>query len=132
VSAENVEIVRRMCEAYARGDWETASEGLHPDIEWDASTYTLWPDSPRFRGKDKVFDFFRRFLGTWERYEVTFEEYLDYGDCVVAIVLDRGVGKGSGVEVTREFAQLWELEDGLAVRWTSYPDRDSAIAAVRR
>jgi ketosteroid isomerase-like protein len=130
VSAENVEIVRRACEAYARRDWATAAEPLHADIEWDASTYTSWPDSPRFRGKEGVFDFFRRFLGTWDTYEVSFSEYIDLGNVVIAIAHDRGVGRGSGAEVTRTFAQVWTIEDGLVVRWTAYPDRESAIAAV--
>jgi uncharacterized protein len=130
VSAENVEIVRRSCEAYARRDWEAAAEALHPEIEWDASTYTAWPDAPSFRGEEGVLDFFRRFLGTWDEYDVTFEEFIDCGDVVVAIVTDRGVGKGSGAEVTRRFAQVWTLRDGKAIAWTAYPDRESALAAA--
>jgi ketosteroid isomerase-like protein len=130
VSAENVEIVRRMCEAYARRDWETAAEALHPEIEWDASTYTSWPDAPSSRGTQGVFDFFRQFLGTWDEYEVTFEEFIDLGDVVVAIVHDRGIGKGSGAEVARRFAQVWKMRDGKAVSFTAYPDRESALAAV--
>ena len=130
VSADNVEIVRRTCEAYARGDWAAAAEPLHPEIVWDASTYTAWPDSPTFRGKDGVLDFFRRFLGTWDEYEVSFEEFIDLGDVVITIALDRGVGKVSGVEVTRRFAQVWTMKDGQAIAWTAYPDRESALAAV--
>jgi ketosteroid isomerase-like protein len=130
VSAENVEIVRRMCEAYARRDWEVAADSLDPDIEWDASTYTSWPDSPTFRGKQGVLDFFRRFLGTWDKYEVTFEEFIDLGDVVVVIVTDSGIGKGSGVEVTRRFAQVWTIRDGKAIAWTAYRDRESALAAA--
>jgi ketosteroid isomerase-like protein len=77
-----------------------------------------------------VLDFFRRFLGTWETYEVKFEEFIDMGDAVIAVVHDRRVGRGSGVEVTRTFAQVWRMKDGKAVAWTAYPDRDSALAAV--
>ena len=130
MSAENVEIVRRMCEAYARRDWDAATEALDPDIVWDASTYTSWPDSPAFRGREGVRDFFRRFLGTWESYEVEFSEFIDAGDAVVAVVHDRGIGKGSGVEVSRTFAQLWRVRDGKAVEFTAYPDREAALAAA--
>jgi ketosteroid isomerase-like protein len=130
MSAENVEIVRRTCEAYARRDWVAAVEPLDPNIFWDASTYTAWPDAPAFYGRVGVLDFFRRFLGTWEEYEVEFEEYIDLGDQVIAICRDRGVGKGSGAEVTRVFAQLWTLKDGKAIAWASYPDRESALAAA--
>jgi ketosteroid isomerase-like protein len=101
VSAENVEIVRRMCDAYARRDWEAAAEPLAPEIEWDAATYSSWPDAEVFSGKQGVLDFFRRFLGTWEEYRVEFEEFIDRGDDVVVKVWDRGRGKVSGVEVER-------------------------------
>jgi ketosteroid isomerase-like protein len=89
VSAENVEIVRRMCEAYARGGWDVAAEVLAPEIEWDASTYLPWPDAST----------------------------------------ERSVGKGSGVEVRRRFAQAWTVKE--AGRWPGPPtDREAAIAAV--
>jgi ketosteroid isomerase-like protein len=35
MSQENVEIVRRCCEAFNRGDYEAALDALDPDIEWD-------------------------------------------------------------------------------------------------
>jgi len=130
VSAENVEIVRRLCEAYARRDWDTAFALLAADIEWDASTAGMWPDAEVTRGVEAVGAFFRRFLGTWEEYEVEFQEFIDAGDEVVVIVQDRGRGKGSGAEVERSFAQLWTVRDGKAARFRAYPDREDALRAA--
>jgi ketosteroid isomerase-like protein len=115
VSAENVEIVRRMCEAFARGDAEAASEPLHPEVRWDASTHYPWPDSDVFHGREGVLEFFRRFLGTWDEYHAEFEDFLDAGDDVVVTLTERGKGKGSGIEVTRRFAQVWTVRDGKVV-----------------
>jgi ketosteroid isomerase-like protein len=132
VSAENVEIVRGMCEAFERGDWDTATARLHPEIEWDASTYYPWPDAEVFRGREGVADFFRRFLGTWDEYHADFEEFIDVGDRVVVVLTERGKGKGSGIEVTRTFGQVWTVRDGRVIAFTAYPDRDSALAAASR
>ena len=130
MSQENVEIVRRMCEAFARGDWDEAFEPLDPHVEWDASTHYPWPDSEKFKGLNGVRDFFCRFLGTWETYEAEFEEFIDADDSVVVILTERGTGKGSGVEVRRTFAHVWTLRDGKVVSFTAYLDRESALDAV--
>ena len=42
---QQVELVRQMCEEYARGDWETGAALLDPDIEWDTTTMGLWPEA---------------------------------------------------------------------------------------
>jgi ketosteroid isomerase-like protein len=50
---------------------------------------------------------------------------------VVVVCRDRGVGKGSGIEVSRVFGQLWTLRDAKVVAFAAYPDRESAVAAAR-
>jgi ketosteroid isomerase-like protein len=120
-----------MCDAYARRDWEAAAEPLDERIEWDAATYSAWPDAEVFRGKQGVLDFFRRFLGTWDEYKVDFEEFIDCGDDVVVRVWDRARGKGSGVEVERRWAQRWTVRDGKVVFFRGYQDLESALAEAR-
>ena len=129
MSRENIEIVERMCAAYEAGDWEAATASLHPDIEWDV-TGIDWPDAEVFRGREAVVKFFRRFLGTWEDYYVTFDEFTEVSDDhVVVSVRDGGRGKQSGAEVEREWAQLWTVRDGRAVAFCGFHDRASALAA---
>lgn len=130
MSAENVEIVRRMCEAFARGDANAAAAVLDPDVRWDVSTHYPWPDAEVFRGREGVIDFFRRFLGAWDEYEADFEDFLDCGEHVVVTLTERGKGKGSGIEVTRRFGQVWTVREGRVVAFTAYLDRDAALAAV--
>jgi ketosteroid isomerase-like protein len=131
MSRETVEIVRTMCEAFARGDWQAGVAALHPEVEWDTTTMGVWPEPEVLHGRDSVLDFFRRFLGTWEEYHARFEDYADIGEHVVVSVHDGGRGRASGVEVERSFAQLWTVRDGVVVRFRAYPDRQSALEAVR-
>jgi ketosteroid isomerase-like protein len=119
-----------MCEAFSRGDWAAAAAPLHDDIEWDTTTMGLWPEAAVLRGKDAVLQFFARFLGTWDDYRAEFEEFIDAGDHVVALIHDGGSGKASGAEVERRFAQLWTVLDGKVVRFRAYADREAALRAA--
>jgi hypothetical protein len=68
VSQENVEIARRCCEAFDRGEYEAALEVMDPEIEYDM---THFPDGQVYRGRDGVREAFRIWLGTWNDYRVS-------------------------------------------------------------
>jgi ketosteroid isomerase-like protein len=132
MAADKVAIVRAMCEAFARGDWQAAVAPLDPEVEWDTTTMGVWPEAEVLRGRDGVLAFFRRFLGTWDEYHADFEDYEEVGEHVVVSVRDGGRGKGSGADVERSFAQVWTVgEDGAVVRFRAFPDRQSALQAAR-
>jgi ketosteroid isomerase-like protein len=130
MSAANVELVRGMCEAFARRDWHGGLEPLAADIEWDMSTYEDWIDPGVTRGTAAVQEFFRTFLGTWEEYEIEFERFFDAGDEVLVIVRDRGRGKASGALVERRWAQLWTVRDGKVVRFRPYAEPQAGLEAA--
>jgi ketosteroid isomerase-like protein len=130
MSRENVDIVRGMCEAFARGDWEAGVRPLDPDVVWDTTTMGVWPEAEVLTGREAVIDFFRRFLGTWDEYHADFEDYVDAGDHVVVTIRDGGRGKGSGVEVERRFAQLWTVRGGSVVAFRAYESRAEALRAA--
>ena len=130
MAPDNVATVRSMCEAFARGDWAAATQPLDADVEWDTTTMGVWPEAEVLHGREAVLDFFRRFLGTWQEYHASFDDYEAVGDHVVVSIRDGGRGRGSGVEVERSFAQLWTVRDGSVVRFQAYPDRPAALQAA--
>jgi ketosteroid isomerase-like protein len=113
MSEENVEIpssLRRVYEAYSRGDFDTAMELAHPDIE-------LVPpggQSP-LRGTDAV--------RQWMEPDALLDqraELLDSrinGSKVLIRQRNRARGAESGIEIDIETWAVWTLnEDGLAMR----------------
>jgi uncharacterized protein len=130
MASEDVELVRRMCEAFARGDWETATQPLHPEIVWDMTPYGAWPEQTVSHGRDGVLEFFRRFLGTWDEYRASFDDFVESGGEVVVSVRDGGRGKGSGALVEREWAQVWTVQNGQVVRFRPFESRAQAMEAV--
>jgi ketosteroid isomerase-like protein len=130
MSRENVELVRALYDAYARGDAEAAFAHLHEDIEWSEP-----PDSPEsgtLRGHEGVRRQITRWLGAWDEYRFEIDELIDVGDHVVASGHQYGRGRGSGVEVAEEHFHVWSLRRGKAVRMRMFRDRVQALEAVGR
>jgi ketosteroid isomerase-like protein len=129
VSGENVEIVRRCCEAFDRGDYEAALEAFDPEVEYDLSHF---PDGKVYRGRAGVTEAFRIWLGTWEDYRQERDEPIDAGEHVVLPTREHGRGKGSGLELMRPTFGLWTFRDGKVVRIRFYPTLSEALEAAGR
>ncbi len=130
MAAENVEIVRRVFDAFNRGDFETALDLLDEDVEWGGP-----PDVPDetgpYRGHDGVVAGFRNFMKVWERLDVELVEVIDAGDRVVAVNRWHGRSRGHGVDVDLHVSQVLELRDGKVTRVRQFRERDEALAAAR-
>jgi ketosteroid isomerase-like protein len=130
VSRANVEIVRRMYEAYARADFELSLSYLDPDIEFSQPAEE--PGAGTYHGHQGVIQAFANWMGTWEDYRVEVEELTDLGDHVLARTRHHGRGKGSGVEVEQRIFQLWSLQNDKVVRARMYYDEAEALEAAGR
>jgi ketosteroid isomerase-like protein len=127
MSQQNVEIVTRCCEAFDRGDYETALNALAPNVEYDLSHF---PDGRVYRGHEGVREAFRIWMGTWEDYRQERRGLIDAGEEVVVPTLEHGRGKGSGVELDRQTVGVWTMRDGKAVRIRFYTTVAEALEAV--
>ena len=134
MSEKNVEIVRRMNDAFKRGDWAAATEPLHPAIEIDT---TRSPFAAKIglnrvsKGLEEVTRFWGEWLEAWGDQDWE-EELIDAGDEVVMYATGHQLrGRGSGVAVSiPPYAWVYALRDGKVVRSTFYPDKDKALEAA--
>jgi ketosteroid isomerase-like protein len=135
MSQENVEIVRRVYDAAARGDAATVLALYDPDIELDASQLGVagiaGGDETVYRGHDGLRRFFRGWHEAWTNIEYDFEELIDAGDeHVIAVVTRHARGRASGVEVERPFALVWTLRGDKVARVVWFLSRAEALEAV--
>jgi ketosteroid isomerase-like protein len=109
---ENVEVVRRMWDAFLSGDFDTALSCLASDIEWDGAgddqrdvvEQTNLPDGRVGRGHEAVLEHAARWAEAWDDWTVDVEQIrAAHGEKVFVLMT------GAGVE------QQW-LEDGRAPR----------------
>jgi ketosteroid isomerase-like protein len=128
MSQENAEIVRRMYDAYASGDFETAMAYLDPEIEMDL---TLRPDGKVFHGHVGVTEAVRTWLGAWEDWRLEVEEIIDLrGDRVLVLATESGRGKGSGIEIEHPHGMIATVRSGKIVRTVGYVERSEALEAA--
>src|SRR2546421_7756755 len=99
MSQENVEIVRRVSDAFRAGDLDTVFTLVAPEIEWDFSNADTWLEEPIYRGYGGLLAFFSKWIGEWDDYSFEFEETIDAGDKVVAVVRDQGTSKRAGIRL---------------------------------
>jgi ketosteroid isomerase-like protein len=129
MSRENVELVRRMYDAYLSGDAEGALAYFHPEVEVD---FTVRIDTSVGRGREDLARIVETWVGTWDGYAEEVDDIVDLGDKVCLVGTQRGRGKGSGVELEDQFAGLYELRDGQITRITMFMDVEDALDAARQ
>ena len=130
MSAEDVRVVGEMFALFNAGDYEGSTAMLHPEAilhQWAEV-----PDSDTYVGRDRFVRGLSRWLGGFEpgfQYEV--EEISDAGHRVVARIVLRGRGRGSGLEMEQTVFQVWTVRDYRAFECWVYSTEDEAWEAVR-
>ena len=128
MSEENVEVVRRVYDAFDRRDLETIAEIISDDFELDISAHPI-PDFPNTGvGRDHMFRFFATYLSGFSEYELTVTELLQADDVVVALVHDKA--KLGDATVERDLAHIWTIDGGRVVRFQAFTTHEAALEAA--
>jgi ketosteroid isomerase-like protein len=128
VSDQNVEVVRAIYRAYARGDRDAIVRHLDPSIRVYARP--LHPDVSVYEGKEG----FLRFSETdWEAFEeVAYEpeDFLANGPYVVVPIKQSGRGKGSALGIEERIVNVWKLRRGKCVELRVFSTIEEALEAA--
>jgi ketosteroid isomerase-like protein len=122
MSEENVELVRKIYEAWERE--ESAADFIAEDIEYVNPSYAVEPGTRRGRKS------FRVIRETYGDFQIRVERYVDGGDEVVVLAQYTGSGQGSGVPVSGEHGYVWTVRDGQAVRFQWFQSHSEALEAA--
>jgi ketosteroid isomerase-like protein len=129
MSQENLEVPRRLIDAYSRGDIPAFLELLDPDVEWIPIMATL--EGRVYRGPDGVRQWLGELTRDWEYFQPLYEQYRDIGDRVLIFGRWRARGRVSGVELENQpAAWLYEIKKGKVLRMRTYTDRAEALEAA--
>jgi ketosteroid isomerase-like protein len=127
VSESNIEIVRRIYDAYVSGDFDTAFSLIDPEVEFDVS---IRPEGKVYRGHEGVAEGLRTWTGTWEGFRMELQELIDAGDQVVGVEHQSGRGRGSGLPLSQLYFSVFTLDGGKVTRIVWFPSRAQALAAA--
>ena len=127
MSSENVDVVRRMYEAYIAGDAEGALACCHPDVVVD---FSVRADTGVGAGREALRETVGAWVETWEGYSERIDEIRDLGDVVYVAATQSGRGRGSGLEIENRFAGLFEVADGQVTKIKMYETPERAREAA--
>lgn len=126
-ATESIRIVRRMFEAWNRGDYAAAREAIDPEVRVEMSTDSVVDGT--YEGMDGIAELMG-FWGAFGDFRSEIREAFTAGADVVTTIHHFGRGKASGIEVEMENWQVFTVRDGRLTRWRIYGSRERALEAA--
>jgi ketosteroid isomerase-like protein len=131
MSQENVEAMRKVYEAMARGDFWAAREVLDPEIEWSwSSSMSGLTGVSTYHGIEGVEAATRDVFKAWEMFRQEAEEFIEEGDDVVVLVRMHGRLRGSIQELEDTGGHIWTFRDDRVVRFRAFDTSAEALEAA--
>jgi ketosteroid isomerase-like protein len=130
MSQENVEVVRRTLEAFARDGMNAFYEGLVTDDVELRPVFEL-AGGRRFIGITGMTRFMREWTEALDDWALRLDDLLDAGEAVVATLHQSARGKASGAPVGGQFRMVFRLRDGQIARMEAYKTVAEALKAVQ-
>jgi ketosteroid isomerase-like protein len=129
MSQENVEIVRRVVEAFNSDEPRRALARFHPDIEFTSTASAL--DGTAYVGLEGMGRYANDLEAIFDDWHSEDDRIIDAGTEDV-LWLHRIVGraKASGFPVDQPIGIVWTLRDGLIWRGRAYLNHAEALRAV--
>jgi ketosteroid isomerase-like protein len=127
VSEQNVELHRRVIDAYNARDTDAFLALCDPEIE----IYSVFaaPGGADYHGHDGVRRWHRDLGEAWgDGFRVEPEAFFDLGEDTLAFNVLHGQARQSGVDVAMPIAQVARLRDGLIVYIKVYIHREDALS----
>jgi limonene-1,2-epoxide hydrolase len=126
----------------AASDWEDAvrrfdeaglpTDPIHPDVE---VVLDAFPDVPGLigqTGRDGWIRFWQQWVEPWKDFSLEILDQEQIGEHVVAEVHSSARTRSDDILVEMTLVQLFKVRDGLIAMYGVYPNRDDALAAIRR
>jgi ketosteroid isomerase-like protein len=129
MSRQNVELVRRLHQAFNQRDTETFLGLLDPDVEWVPMMARL--EGAVYRGRAEVERWLVGLDHDWVELRTEPQEFRDLGDVVLILGSWHARARTSDLVLDSEpGAWVARVRDGRVVRQETFTDRAQALDAV--
>ena len=131
MSQENVEIVRRLYEYWARGDFSATTGFFDPEVVYSRIGAETPGMEGEWRGLEEMSAATREYFHGFSEMRIEAERIIDLGDDRMLVLSHQTArGKFSGASFDHELADLVTLENGKIVGMAAYWSRADALAAA--
>jgi ketosteroid isomerase-like protein len=133
MSQENVEIVRRVLDAFNQRASDRTTEGdrsvFDPDVVLDTTTSAF--DGGVYHGHDGLREGLSQVLGMWERQHYEPQEFIPVGEShVVVPIRIVSVGRDE-IETVAHAALVYTLSNGRITHLKTFQSKADALKALR-
>jgi len=129
MSHENVEIAKKVVDAFNRRDVEGFVALAASDFEWFPAMAGAVEGSG-YRGRDGIAKYLVDIGDAWEEYRVLAEEFRDLDDRVLMLGRIEGRGRGSRAWIDSPTGTIFELVNDKMSRLRTYLDQGEALRAA--
>jgi uncharacterized protein len=127
----NSDIIRSAYDAFVRGDLDGVLSTLDENIDWVTPGPSELRTAGHRRGREEVALFFQTLneILQFERFEPL--EFIERGDRIVVLGEDTVRVRATGQTVDYDWAHVFEMRDGKAVRFREYGDTAPLVAELQ-
>lgn len=119
----NLDVVKGIYAAFAKGDVPAVLGAFDPQISWlEAENFLLDDQNPYVGPMAVATGVFQRLVERVDNFGVYPEHYHEAGDAVVVEGRYRGTMKATGVAADTQYAHVWRLRKGLVTSFQQYVD----------
>jgi uncharacterized protein len=129
----NLEPIRALYAAFAKGDMPAALATMADDIVWNEAENYPYADRNPYVGPEAVLHgVFARIGGDWENFTAVSDELIDGGNTIVSLGYYGGVCKATGKSMRAQFAHVFRVKNGKIAGFQQYADTLGTAQAMAR
>ncbi len=126
---ENIALIRKMYDAFGRGDIAYILQNLTDDVEWTSIGPASIPYAGTFRGPAEVTKFFQALATTQSGQRLTMPEFVASGDKVVAIGRYACTVTATGKYSDAPVVHVFTIRDGKVAAFLDFVDTAAVVEA---
>lgn len=128
----NLDPVRALYAAFAKGDIPAALGTMAPDIVWnEAENYPYADRNPHVGPEGVLHGVFARIGADWDGFAAVSDEFIDGGDTIVSLGHYSGTFKATGKPMRAQFAHVFRVENGKITGFQQYADTLGTALAMK-
>ncbi|WP_154221979.1 nuclear transport factor 2 family protein [Marinicella rhabdoformis] len=128
--SKNLATIKNVYQAFTTGDIPTVLSVLADDIEWTEALGG--PYGGVFVGPQAILEnVFMKLGGDWECFTAEPHQFIEDGDTIVVLGSYNGTHKTTGKSFEAPVAHVWQMADGMAVKFHQYTDTAVQLAATQ-
>ncbi len=132
MSQQNLETIRSLYGAFAKGDVPTVLGAFDPAIEWHEADNFLYAEGNPYIGPGAILQgVFLRLATEWDGFAANPQQFFDAGDTVIVTGRYSGVYKATGRKLDAQLVHFWTLVGGKVTFFRQYTDTLQAAQVAK-